>query len=176
MRLWLVSAIIGVSLAAGGLTEIILFRAFRPPDTQVALVGATWVVLPYLAAIGFAVGFRRPVTALVAILVILLVTAPVALFLLSTAAEGMVAARQQAATAVLPGESPDHGPGGMRKAGADLGVALAGVFDVVVTGVVPPVQLLIVGTTAILGYVVSYRAEARRQWEIEHTDTREPGS
>ena|SRR5579883_2708868 len=174
MRPWLFGTAIVGSLAAGGFSEVILFRAFRPPDTQTALAGAVWVVLPYLAAVGFAVGFRRYTPSLVAIFVALLVTTPIALILLTAASETVVAARQQVETAVLPGESPDSGPGGMRKAGADLGFAFAGIFDVVVTGVVPPAQFVVVSVAAVVGYALAYRAAVRRRWEIEHTDTRGP--
>jgi hypothetical protein len=178
VRAWLVGAIVLTAAVAAVLTEMHVLRMARPPDATAAVLGGGWVALPYLVAAGLAIAVRRHAHALVALLVTLLAAAVVGVFLFDTSATAMETARRQAATAVLPGEDPSSGGAGMRKAGADAGVTITGVFSILVAVVVPPAQLAAILVAAGVGAFVSYwlrhRAEARRQWELEHTDTRGP--
>src|SRR5690606_12512950 len=88
-------------------------------------------------------------------------------------------ARHEVETAVLPGENPNSGPGGMRRAGADLGAFVSDVIGVAVLVVIPPAQALAVAVASGVGYMLSVwmrgRAEARRVGLAEHTDDRGQG-
>jgi hypothetical protein len=178
VRFWLVGTIVAAAAVAATLTVVILRRMAAPPDPGAAVLGGGYVALPYLAAAGLAVAARRHTFALVVLLVTLLAAAAVGLFLFDASATAMETARRQAATAVLPGEDPDRGPAAKRKAGADMGVAVGGAFSILVAVVVPPAQLAAIlaaaGVAALVSYGLRHRAEARRQWELEHTDTRGP--
>jgi hypothetical protein len=170
--------ILGAAVAAA-LSIHMLFRMVQPPDAADEVPAAAWVAMPYLAAIALALLFRRGAIALSVLLVALLVAAVVGVSLFDASATQQETARQQAANAVLPGESPDSGPGGMRKAGADAVVFVGGAFSILLVLVLPPVQLAAVAIPAGIGYGISLwlrrRAERRREWELEHTDTRGSG-
>jgi multisubunit Na+/H+ antiporter MnhG subunit len=155
MRPWLLGAVLLGSAVAGILTEVILFRMVRPPDATAAVLGGLWVAMPYVAAAGLAVLFRRHAAALVVLLVALLIAAPVRLSLLNASATQQETAEQKVRDAVQPGEDPDHGPGGMRKAGADMGAAVSGVFSILLAVVLPPVQLAAVLIPTVIAYGVS---------------------
>jgi hypothetical protein len=95
--------------------------------------------------------------------------------LLNSSATQYEAARQQAATAVGPGEDPSHGPAGMRKAGADMGVFVGGAFASALVVVLPPVQLVGLVIPAGIAFGISTwarsRAEARALDEIPPGDS-----
>jgi hypothetical protein len=174
MRPWLVGAIVLGSAVAGTLTELIVFRMVRPPDSTAAILGALWVAMPYLAAAGLAVLFRRHTAALIALLIALLVAAPVGMFLFDASATQQEIARRQAENAVLPGEDPAHGPAAMRKAGADMGVAAGGVFSILLAVMLPPLQLAAVAVAAGIGYGVGACLRRRGERNLGHTDTHGP--
>jgi hypothetical protein len=164
------------AIAAATAAALIVRRAFPPPDASAAAAGVAWLGGPYLLAAGLALVFRRRPTVLWALLIAVALAGTVGASLYDGVADGAIEARRQAETAVLPGEDPDHGPGGMRKAGADFGAFVAEAFGVAVLVVVPPVQAVAVALAAGIGYALSAwrrgRAEARRVWEAEHTDDR----
>jgi multisubunit Na+/H+ antiporter MnhG subunit len=155
MRSWLIGTVLLGSAVACILAEIILFRMFRPPDATAALLGGLWVAMPYIAAAGLAVLFRRNAPALVVLLIALLIAAPVGLSLLNASATQQQTAEQQVRDAVQPGEDPEHGPAGMRKAGADMGAAVSSVFSILFAVVIPPVQLAAVLIPALIAFGVS---------------------
>jgi hypothetical protein len=138
---WLVSFVVLGSVVAGTLSEVMLFRMFAPPDATAAFLGGAWVAMPFLVAAGMAPIVRRHRAALVTLLVTLLIVGGVGVSMLDAAATRHEVAREEAATAVLPGEDPDHGPAGMRKAGADMGVFVGGAFAIALVVVLPPAQL-----------------------------------
>ena len=70
---------------------------------------AAWVALPFLVAAGMALVVRRHPAALVTLLITLLVAGGIGVSLLNSSATQYEAARQQAATAVGPGEDPGRG-------------------------------------------------------------------
>ena len=152
--------VIGAGIAAA-LSEILLFRMVRPPDATSAVLGGLWVALPYLAAAGLAVLLRRHAAALVVLLVALLIAAPVGLSLLNASATQQQTAEQQVRDAVQPGEDPEHGPAGMRKAGADMGAAVSSVFSILFAVVIPPVQLAAVLIPALIAFGVSVLESVR---------------
>jgi multisubunit Na+/H+ antiporter MnhG subunit len=88
-------------------------------------------------------------------LVALFIAAPVGLSLLNASATQQEIAEQQVRDAVQPGEDPDHGPAGMRKAGADMGAAVSSVFSILFVVVLPPVQLAAVLIPAVIAFGVS---------------------
>jgi multisubunit Na+/H+ antiporter MnhG subunit len=155
MRAWLIGAVLLGSAVGGILTEIILFRMFCPPDATAAVLGGLWVAMPYLAAAGLTVLLRRHAAALVVLLVALLIAAPVGLYLLNASATQQETAEQQVRDAVHPGEDPHHGPGGMRKSGADMGAAISSAFSILFVVVIPPVQLAAVLIPASIAFGVS---------------------
>jgi hypothetical protein len=162
MRPWLVGGILLGAGVAGTLTELPLLRMVRPPDTTAAFLGALWITMPYLAATGLAVAARRNSAALIVLSVALLIAAPVGVFLFDASATQLELARKQAETAVLPGEDPEHGPGGMRKAGADAGVAAGGVFSILLAVVLPPIQLVVIAVPTIIAHGVSAWVHRRK--------------
>jgi hypothetical protein len=174
MRPWLVGAIVLGSAVAGTLTVLIVFRMVRPPDATAATLGALWVAMPYLAAAGLAVLRRRHTGALIALLIALLVAGLVGVSLFDSAATQQEIARKQAENAVLPGEDPQHGPAAMRRAGAEMGVAVGGVFSITLAVVLPPLQLAAVAIAAGIGYGVSAWLRRRREGDLDHTDTHGP--
>ena len=155
MRPWLVGTILLSSATAGILTELSLFRMFQPPDQTSAILSGTWVAIPYLAAAGLAFLLRRNTVGLVVILIALLITAFVGVSLFDTSTTQQQIAEQQARDIVLPGEDANSGPGGMRKAGADSGVAIGGAFSILLVVVLPPVQFAAVVIPAVIGYGIS---------------------
>lgn len=164
------------ALVSTALAVLFVSRAFPPPDSSAAALAVGWLGGPYLLAVVLAVVLRRHPTALWALLATVVLAGLIGAVLCAEIADTVVAARREAETAVLPGEDPDRGPGGMRKTGADLGSFVTDVFGVVVLVVVPPVQALAVAVAAGVGYTLSVwrrgRAEARRVWVAEHTDDR----
>ena len=141
MRNWLIGVIVVGAAVAAALSEVCVFRMVTPPDASSAVLGGLWVAMPFLAAVGLAFLVRRHRAALVTLLVCLAGAAVVGVSLLDASATAHEVSRQQAATAVLPGEDPSHGPAAMRKSGADLGEAATGVFGILLVVVLPPVQL-----------------------------------
>jgi hypothetical protein len=85
----------------------------------------------------------------------LLVTGFVGVSLLDASATQQEVAAQQAREAVQPGEDPDHGPAGMRKAGADLAVSAGDAFSILLVVVLPPVQVLAVLIPVVIPAVMS---------------------
>jgi hypothetical protein len=83
-------------------------------------------------------------------------------------------ARKQAENAALPSEDPEHGPAAMRKAGADMGVAVGGVFSITLAVVLPPLQLAAVAVAAGIGYGLSAWLRRRREGDLDHADTHGP--
>jgi hypothetical protein len=165
MRTWLIGAVLIGSAVAGVPTEVLLFRMIRPPDATAAVLGGLWAGMPYLAAAGLAVLFRRHAAALVVLLVALLAAAPVGLFLLNASATQQESAEKQVRDAVQPGEDPDHGPAATRKAGADMGAAVCGVFSILLVVALPPVQFAAVFIPAVIAFGLSalFRERAARR-------------
>ncbi len=161
---------------AAAVSVLIVNRAFPPPDASAAALGVAWLAGPYLLAVVLALVLRRRPAALWALVVTVALAGAVGASLYDGAVSGVIETRHQAETAVLPGEDPNHGPGGMRKAGADFGAFVAEVFGVAVLVVVPPAQVLAVAVAGGIGFALSAwgrgRGEARRVWEAEHTDDR----
>jgi len=151
------------SALAGALSEVLLFRMFDPPDATAAFLGGAWVVMPFAAAAGMALIVRRHPAALVTLLVALLVAGGVGVSLLDASATQYEAARQQAATAVGPGEDPSHGPAGMRKAGADMGVFVGGAFAGALVVVLPAAQLVGLVIPAGIAFGISTWARSRAE-------------
>jgi hypothetical protein len=169
-------AVLLAALASAALAVAFVSRAFPPPDASAAVIAAGWLGGPYLLAGVLAVVLRRRSAVLGSLLAAVALGGVVGAVLFAEVADAVVTARQQAVTAVLPGEDPDRGPGGMRRAGADLGSFVTDVFGVAVVVVVPPVQAFAVAAAAGVGYALSVwrrgRAEARRVWVAEQTDGR----
>jgi hypothetical protein len=166
MRPWLLGAVLIGSAAGCALSELFLLRTGRPPDASSAVLAGLWLAMPYLGAAGLAALFRRHTPALTALLIALLVTAPVALSLYHASATQQEIAEREAETAVLPGEDPARGPAAMRKTGADVGAALTWGFSVFLAVVVPPVQLaaLLFPTLITWGATgLARRREAQRE-------------
>jgi hypothetical protein len=178
VRQWLVGIIVVGAVVAGLVTELTAFRITRPPDATATALAGLWLASPYLAAAGLAVWARRHAAALIALLIALAVVGPIGVFLFDASATQQDIAAKQAQTAVLPGEDPDRGPAGMRKASADMGVFVGDGVGILLGVFLPPIQLAVVIASAGIGYGVSVwlrrRRNARREWEIEHTDTRQP--
>ena len=151
-------------------------RAFSPPDSSAVGLLIVWLGGPFLLAVVLAVVLRRHRAALWTLLATVVLAGAVGTSVYDSVAGGVLQARREAETAVLPGEDPKSGPAAKRKTGADLGSFFADVFGIVVLVVVPPVQAFAVATAGGIGYALSVwlrgRAEARRVWEAEHTDDR----
>ena len=173
VRWGLVGLIVMGSAVAGAASEVILFRMVQPPDASAAALAGLWIASPYLMAAGLALLARRHGAALVTLLVALIVVGTVGVSLLNASATQQEVARQQAATAVLPGEDPSHGPGGMRKAGADMGEFIGDAFSILLVVVLVPVQLAVVGIPAAVAFGVSaWRRAAEREAALPVTDPR----
>jgi uncharacterized membrane protein YeiB len=168
VRPWFIWVIVVGSAVAATLSEVCVFRMVAPPDASSAVLGGLWVAMPYLAAVGLAFLIRRHPAALITLLVALVLAAVVGVFLLDASATAREDARRQAATAVLPGEDPSHGPGGMRKAGADMGEAVTGVFSILLVVVLPPMQLAAVVLPAAVAWGVSALARRPRPDDPVH--------
>jgi hypothetical protein len=164
------------ALVSTALAVLFVSRAFPPPDSTAAALGVGWLGGPYLLAVALAVILRRHPPALGVLLAAVVLAGALGAVLYAEIADAVVTARREAETAVLPGEDPDRGPAGKRKAGADLGSFVADVFGVVALVVIPPVQAMAVAVAGGIGYALSVwrrgRAEARRVWIAEHTDDR----
>jgi hypothetical protein len=164
------------ALVSTALAVLFVSRAFPPPDSTAAALAVGWLGGPYLLAGVLALLLRRHSTALGALLATVVLAGAVGAVVYDSIASGVIKARREAETAVLPGEDPNHGPAGMRRAGADLGSFVTDVFGVAVLVVVPPVQAFAVAVAGGIGYALSVwrrgRAETRRVWEAEHTDDR----
>jgi phosphotransferase system glucose/maltose/N-acetylglucosamine-specific IIC component len=145
-------AAIGSAVAA----VLTLLPVVDPPDTTAATLGVIWIGLPSLLAIGLAVLGCRRRGLLVALLMALALTAVPGLYLYGQVVTEVSTARQEAATAVQPGEDPDRGPAGMRKAGADMGVFVTDGISLFVLAIVPPAQLVVVAIAAGVGALVSH--------------------
>ncbi len=100
------------------------------------------------------------------LLVALLIAAPVGLSLLNASATQQEIAEQQARDAVQPGEDPQHGPAGMRKAGADAGAAVGGAFSILLAVALPPVQLAAVLLPAVIAYGISALLRSREARQV----------
>jgi hypothetical protein len=157
----LIGSAVGVALA-----EVILFRMYDPPELAAAVIGGLWVAMPYLAAAGLTLPLRRHGAALVVLLVALLLAGGVGVSVLNASASQQEAAQQQVRDAVQPGEDPSSGPAGMRKAGAEAGADIAGVFSILVVLVVPPVQLAAVVFPALIAWGVSALARRRKEASV----------
>ncbi|OWK43584.1 hypothetical protein FRUB_03183 [Fimbriiglobus ruber] len=151
------------SAVAGTLTNLILYRVTQPPDAIVAVLGVLWIAMPFLAASMLAVLLRRNTTSLVVLMIALLVVGAVGVSLMNASVTQQEIAQIQAQNAVLPGEDPDHGPGGMRKSGADLGVAIGGAFQILLAVILPPVQLAAVVIPTGVGYGISAWLRSRQR-------------
>jgi hypothetical protein len=145
---------------AGILSEVFLFRMFTPPDSMAGTIAGSWVGIPYLAAAVLAVLFRRHTATLVVLLVALVVAAPIGVSLLNGSVAHQEDAAQQVRDAVHPGEDPDSGPAGMRKAGADMGAAITNAFSIVLVVVLPPVQLAVL----LIPTLITFGISALRRW------------
>jgi hypothetical protein len=173
----LVWAVVLASLVSAALAVLFVSRAFVPPDSSATGLLILWLGGPFLLAVVLAVVLRRHRAALWTLLAAVVLTGAVGASVYDSVASGVLQARRDAETAVLPGEDPTRGAAAMRKSGADLGSFFADVFGVAVLVVIPPVQVLAVAAAAGVGYAVSVwlrgRAEARREWIAEHTDDRD---
>ncbi len=176
MRRPLLWATLLIALASAALAVVFVSRAFPPPDASAAAMGVAWLGGPFLLAAVLAVVLRRRSTALGVLLGVVALAGTVGAVFYAGVADGVVEARRQVETAVLPGEDPNSGPAAMRKTGADAGAFFSQLFGVAVLVVVPPVQAFAVALAGGVGYAASVwgrgRAEARRAWEAEHTDER----
>jgi hypothetical protein len=155
LRPLLLSAVLLGSAVAGILTEMFLFRMFTPPDWTAAAIAGLWVAMPHLAAVVLAVLFRRRIAVLLMLLVALVAAAPIGVSLFNASAIGQEAAAQQVRDAVHPGEDPDSGPAGMRKAGADMGAAVSSAFSIMLVVVLPPVQVAVVSIPTLIAFGIS---------------------
>jgi hypothetical protein len=144
-----------------------LFRMVNPPDIRSAMFSGVWIALPYLAAVWLAVSMRRHNAVLIVLLITLLVCAVVGVYLLDASATGREVAAQQARDAVQPGEDPHHGPGGVRKANAELGEFVVSAFSILLVVVLPPIQLLAVLLLPIIAYGISALLRKRREPQVD---------
>ena len=161
MRPWLIGAIVLGSLIAGTLTELSILRAIGMPDGS-SVLGTLWVTMPYIAA-ALAALFRKNKASLVVLLISLIIVALVGVMMFDSSATQQEIARKEAENAVLPGEDPSHGPAGMRKAGADAGVAIGGFFSILLAVILPPIQLAAVTIPTVIGYVISMLLRRKEQ-------------
>ncbi len=155
MRPWLIGAIVLGAVTAGTLTELIILRMANMPDATAISLGTLWINMPYLAAIGLAVLFRRKNAILIVLFVCVLIVSFVGVSLFDASATQQEIARKQADNAILPGEDPNHGPAGMRKANADAGVFIGGFFTILLAVTLPPLQLAAVTIPTVIGYGLS---------------------
>jgi hypothetical protein len=162
MRQVLAWAIVVGSAVAAALSEVLLFQMFSPPDAVAALLGGLWVAMPFLGTAGMALLVRRDAAALSVMLAALIVAGSVGVSILNSSAEQYAQSRQEVRDAVGPGEDPSHGPGGKRKAGAEMGAAITTAFSIAVVGFVPPVQFAAVVIPTLIAYGVSALCRRRR--------------
>jgi len=161
MQPWPIGLIVVGSAIAATLSEVMLFRMYAPPDAMAAFLVGSWVAMPYLAAVGMMLIVRRHPAALVTLLVTLLLAGGVGVSLLDASATRQEIARQEAESAVEPGEDPDHGPAAMRKAGADMGVFLGGAFGTLLVAVLSPVQFVAIVVATGVAFAISASARGR---------------
>jgi hypothetical protein len=166
MRNCLVYAILLVSVVAGTLSEIIVFRMVDPPEPMAAVLGGLWVAMPFLAAPGLAALVRRHSAALVVLLIALLLASAVGISMLNASAAGREAAEQRVQDAVQPGEDPHSGPAAKRRAGAEMGAAASGVFSILLVVFLPPVQVAAVLIPTLIGYAISALLGAREERQV----------
>ena len=166
MRSGLVYAILLASVVATVLSAVILFRMVQPPDASSAVLAGLWVAMPFLAAVGLALALRSRRVPLIVLLITVLIAGPIGVFLLNGSATQQAIAQQEARDAVQPGEDPQHGPGGMRKAGADAGVAITNAFSILLVLVLPPVQLVAIGIPTIIASIGTSVAARRNPQPI----------
>jgi hypothetical protein len=157
------SFIAGAAVAAA-VTELLVFRYTKPPDASATVLGGLWLAMPYFVTVMLAYIFSRQQGPLTVLAVLLALAAFVGISFTASAVSQQAAAEQQAATAVLPGEDPSHGPAAMRKSGAEMGAAIGFGFLIVLAIVVPPVQTaVIVIPTVIAGVLERARERHLRQ-------------
>jgi hypothetical protein len=161
MPVWLLRVIFIAATAAGILSIFFVFSMVEPIDATAYVLGGLWLLMPYLAALILAVAVRRLTRTLMALLIALLVAASVGISLYHSSAAQYAIARNQVKTAVLPGENPNSGPGGMRKSGAEMGAAISGVFSILLAVVVPPSQLAVILVPTLLSLIFRSRARAQ---------------
>jgi hypothetical protein len=166
MRTWLLGTIGIAAVVAGVLSIVFVFSMVEPPDATAYLLGGLWLTMPYLAALYLAVRMRRIPGALTILLIALLVTSAVGVWLYHASAAQYAISQQQVKTAVLPGEDPNSGPGGMRKSGAEMGAAVSGVFSILLAVIVPPSQLIGILLPTILSYL--FFSNTQRKTRTRH--------
>jgi hypothetical protein len=162
VRPWLVWLIVVGSAVACTLSEIYLFKMVSPPDVQSALLGGLWIAMPFLLAAGLALLARRHRAALITLLVCSILSGVVGVYLLEAAAAERERSRQELATAVLPGEDPNRGAGGKRKAGAEIADTITSVFALFLAVVLPPIQVGAVAVPAGIAWAISAAVRANR--------------
>ena len=140
------------------------FRMFSPPDAEAAFLAGLWIALPYLAAAGLALLFRRRNPALITLAACLGLCAFVGVSMLNASANQHDISQKEVENAVQPGEDPNSGPAGMRKSGADLGAEIGGFFSILICAVLPPLQLAVVVIPSTIVFAIS---SARRRREVE---------
>jgi len=155
MRPWLIGAIALGAIIAGTLTELIILRMVNMPDATAISFATLWINMPYLGAIVLAALFRRNKAILIVLLVCVLIVSFVGVSLFDASATQQENARKQADNAILPGEDPNHGPAGMRKANADAGVVVGGFFSILLVVALPPIQLAALTIPTVIGYGLS---------------------
>jgi len=169
MRCWLIGAILVGSAVASILSVILVFRMTSPPDAMAAVLGGLWIAMPFLAAAGLTALTYRHIAPLVTLLIALLISAAIGLSIYNASATQQEAAQQRVRDAVQPGEAPDSGPAGMRKAGADAGASIGWVFSILLAVVLPPVQLATLVIPTLVAYGVSALLGAREARQVpEH--------
>ena len=149
------------SAIATTIAAFLVIRAFPPPDSTAVVLGLAWVGGPFFLASVLALAFSRwrPVTLALLTAVALAGVAGTAIYL--WVSFEVTSARQEVATAVLPGEDPSRGPAAMRKSGAEMGSFLTDLFGVAALVVVPPLQVLSVIVATGIGFALSARNSQR---------------
>jgi hypothetical protein len=163
VRRLLLAAILLASLGLSGFSVRAVTRGFPPPDASATALVIAWLCWPFLMAALLSGLFHRRAAVLVALLFAVVAAGVVGATLYDSAASQALVARQEAATAVLPGEDADRGPGGMRKAGADMGSFVTDLFGMAVVVIVPPIQAVGVVLAFGLGLALSLWRRARSQ-------------
>jgi hypothetical protein len=101
---------------------------------------------------------------LIVLLVSLLIVSFVGVSMFNASADQKEISQKQADNAVRPGEDPNSGPGGIRKAGADTGAFIGEMFSILLVVALPPVQLGAVTIPTLIGYGISV---LRRRQKVE---------
>jgi hypothetical protein len=160
MRPGLIGLIVGGSVIATCLTELIVFRMVSPPDASAALLGGAWLAMPYLVAVMLAVMFRNSPVPLTVLLVTLALSSAAGVSLFSNMAVNQKAAEQEVKDAVLPGEDSNHGPAAVRRSGAEIGRSITSVFSILLAVFVPPVQVAVLIVPTLIAWGVSAAVRA----------------